>query len=261
MSQFHKREKARLQGTELSCKINQLLGSTSTLKYTILMDCISRPLSPAIAFPTTLFKPPRITAARMVFLSRPTSLKLAISPTPINPNSFNGGGGVGGGGDDSHSNSNSDNDGDNNSKNHLSLFLICSSIQLAASACAVASNDDENDEFMLYQVKGGNKIKLIPDFFKDVFVIPHTKFSTSFSSANFWLQFRTLFMRLMLPEGFPISVTSDYLEYSLWRSVQGVAAQVSGVLATQVFIIIITPQTYIFNILALLFILNAFAIK
>ena len=40
-------------------------------------------------------------------------------------------------------------------------------------------------------------------------------------------------MRLMLPEGFPNSVTSDYLEYSLWRGVQGVASQVSGVLATQ----------------------------
>jgi len=37
----------------------------------------------------------------------------------------------------------------------------------------------------------------------------------------------------MLPEGFPESVTSDYLEYSLWRAVQGVACQVSGVLATQ----------------------------
>ncbi|CAH1426212.1 unnamed protein product [Lactuca virosa] len=39
-------------------------------------------------------------------------------------------------------------------------------------------------------------------------------------------------MRLMLREGFPCSVTSDYLEYSLWRGIQGIAAQV-GVLATQ----------------------------
>ena len=45
---------------------------------------------------------------------------------------------------------------------------------------------------------------------------------------------REVFMRLMLPEGYPESVTSDYLEYSVWRSVQGVAAQVSSVLATQV---------------------------
>ncbi|KAF7126389.1 hypothetical protein RHSIM_Rhsim11G0035000 [Rhododendron simsii] len=37
----------------------------------------------------------------------------------------------------------------------------------------------------------------------------------------------------MLPEGFPHSVTSDYLDYSLWRGVQGIAAQISGVLTTQ----------------------------
>ncbi|KAK1379170.1 Protein root UVB sensitive 1, chloroplastic [Heracleum sosnowskyi] len=198
------------------------------------MECISRPFSPAIPFPTIQFKSP---PARIFLLSRPTLLKLrsSISPLRKNPNSFadnnNGGGGGGGGGDDSDSNSNSDNDGDN-PRNHLSLFVICSSIQLAASACAIAvgSNDDE---FTLYQVKGGNKIKLIPDYLKDVFVIPDTKFFTSFSLGNVWLQCRSLFMRLMLPQGFPTSVTSDYLEYSLWRSVQGVAAQVSGVLATQ----------------------------
>lgn len=223
------------------------------------MDCISRPLSPPIAFPTTLFKPPSIDAsARLLFLSRPTSLSLSISYTRKNPNSFNGGGG-GGGGDNSDSNSNSDNEGDNNSNNHLSLFLICSSIQLAAaaSASAVATNDDD---FMLFLVKGGNRIKLIPDYFKDVFVIPDTKFSTSFSIANVWLQLRSLFMRLMLPEGFPISVTSDYLEYSLWRSVQGVAAQVSGVLATQVYFIIITPQPT-FSICFFTFDFDFFAIK
>lgn len=38
----------------------------------------------------------------------------------------------------------------------------------------------------------------------------------------------------MLREGFPDSVTSDYLEYSLWRGIRGIAAQVSGVIATQV---------------------------
>ena len=41
-------------------------------------------------------------------------------------------------------------------------------------------------------------------------------------------------VRMMLPDGYPASVTSDYLEYSLWRSVQGIASQVSGVLSTQV---------------------------
>lgn len=48
-----------------------------------------------------------------------------------------------------------------------------------------------------------------------------------------WGECRELFMRLMLPEGYPESVTSDYMEYSCWRGVQGIAAQVSSVLATQ----------------------------
>ncbi|XWS28148.1 hypothetical protein CRYUN_Cryun25bG0040700 [Craigia yunnanensis] len=43
-------------------------------------------------------------------------------------------------------------------------------------------------------------------------------------------------MRLLLPKGFLDSITSDYLDYSLWRGVQGVASQISGVLATQAFL-------------------------
>ncbi|XP_078437689.1 root UVB sensitive-like protein (Protein of unknown function, DUF647) [Wolffia australiana] len=50
-----------------------------------------------------------------------------------------------------------------------------------------------------------------------------------------WLlrQAKESLVRLMLPDGYPASVTSDYLEYSLWRGVQGIASQVSGVLSTQ----------------------------
>ncbi|KAJ6799560.1 protein root UVB sensitive 1, chloroplastic isoform X2 [Iris pallida] len=48
-----------------------------------------------------------------------------------------------------------------------------------------------------------------------------------------WKKCRDLFLGLMLPEGFPNSVSSDYLQYSLWRGLQGIASQISGVLATQ----------------------------
>ncbi|KAJ3681843.1 hypothetical protein LUZ60_014416 [Juncus effusus] len=44
---------------------------------------------------------------------------------------------------------------------------------------------------------------------------------------------RDLIIGLILPHGYPHSVSSDYLEYSLWRAVQGIAAQISGVLSTQ----------------------------
>ncbi|CAK9149164.1 unnamed protein product [Ilex paraguariensis] len=97
------------------------------------------------------------------------------------------------------------------------------------------ANDDEDEDEIVYEVKGGKRIKLIPDYFKDAFVIPPSTSLLSFRNGipNLWTHWRDLFMKLMLPEGFPDSVTSDYLEYSLWRGVQGVAAQISGVLATQ----------------------------
>ncbi|WOH11468.1 hypothetical protein DCAR_0830955 [Daucus carota subsp. sativus] len=208
------------------------------------MDFISAPsFSPAISFPPPrLFKPPPLTS--LLFHRPPPSLRLrnsslshSHSHTTLLFNNHGGGGFFGGGGDDGGSNPDNHGDSDENSPNHnYSIFFICSSIQLASAYAAQAAdnNDDqEDDEFMLYQVKGGNRVRLIPDYFKDVFLIPATKFTTSVSLGNVWLQCRSLFMRLMLPEGFPVSVTSDYLDYSLWRSVQGVAAQVSSVLATQ----------------------------
>nr|GEX52761.1 protein root UVB sensitive 1, chloroplastic isoform X1 [Tanacetum cinerariifolium] len=84
-------------------------------------------------------------------------------------------------------------------------------------------------------VKGGRKTKLFVDQLSDAFVVAEGELSgfKGFKMALLWGECREVFMRLMLPEGYPESVTSDYMEYSVWRSVQGVAAQVSSVLATQ----------------------------
>lgn len=133
-------------------------------------------------------------------------------------------------------------DSDSNSNSYypfLCLLGFCC-FQLASSVQA-KTNEGE----VIWEVKGGKRIKLVPDYLKDVFVNPTTMWSSSPSSLDFgvmipniWFQCKGLFMHLMLPEGFPQSVTSDYLEYSLWRGVQGVAAQISGVLATQVCIYI-----------------------
>ncbi|KAJ4850972.1 Protein root UVB sensitive 1, chloroplastic [Turnera subulata] len=97
---------------------------------------------------------------------------------------------------------------------------------------------EEEGVFDVWEVKGSKRVKLTPDFSNDEFV-PAT-YSTNVLSLpigtlipTLWLQCRNLFVRLMLPEGFPESVTPDYLDYSLWRGVQGVASQISGVLATQ----------------------------
>ncbi|GJV97301.1 protein root UVB sensitive 1, chloroplastic [Tanacetum coccineum] len=80
--------------------------------------------------------------------------------------------------------------------------------------------------------------KLYVDELSDEFVVAEGELSflsgfKGFKMASVWGECREVFMRLMLPEGYPESVTSDYLEYSVWRSVQGVATQVSSVLATQ----------------------------
>ena len=97
----------------------------------------------------------------------------------------------------------------------------------------------EKEEEGVWEVRGGKRIKIIPDSSKDEFVVVTQGIGAvgpakSLTLPNLWLQCKEIFLRLMLPEGFPHSVTSDYLNYTLWRGVQGVASQISGVLATQV---------------------------
>lgn len=132
----------------------------------------------------------------------------------------------------------------------MSLLGSFGYFQLASAQARTSTTaDDEKEEVVfVWEVKGGKWIKLIADYFNDAFVVSNGKKSSSLSSiagndaeqsfafrvgSDLWMQCRDLCVRLMLPEGFPHSVTSDYLEYSLWRGVQGVAAQISGVLATQ----------------------------
>lgn len=116
-----------------------------------------------------------------------------------------------------------------------------------ADAKTAEKEKHEEEEAMVCEIKGGKKIGVVPDYEKDEFIVPKTTWSSwrwwwekgseekiKISMGDLWAQCRDLAMNLMLPEGFPESVTSDYLEYSLWRGVQGVAAQISGVLATQV---------------------------
>ncbi|KAL5807613.1 hypothetical protein ACOSQ4_030346 [Xanthoceras sorbifolium] len=119
----------------------------------------------------------------------------------------------------------------------ISSFFCCFCHFHVATALArtTISREDAEDD-AVWEVKGSKWTRLIPDFSKDTFVVATAtaiSLSSFLSVGNLWNQCRDIFMRLMLPEGFPNSVTSDYLDYSLWRGVQGVASQVSGVLATQ----------------------------
>lgn len=114
----------------------------------------------------------------------------------------------------------------------LTSVLCCfCHFQLAA---ALARNDMNFES--VWEVKGGKRTHFLLDTCRDEFEVATGMPSSPlhFSIVNYWFRCSDIFRRLMLPEGFPDSVTSDYLEYSLWRGVQGIASQVSGVLATQV---------------------------
>ncbi|PIN07926.1 hypothetical protein CDL12_19505 [Handroanthus impetiginosus] len=181
-----------------------------------------------------------------------------------NNNNNNGGeGGGGGGGDDGSYNFFNFNryplffhfmlkkEGDSYSvflPKHVYLLLISASASLSyfifSSSAARAKTDDlsRSQEELVFEIRGGKRVELVPDYSKDEFITPGTMWSWWLKGGNSkspltWgdvlVKCRDLAAGMLLPEGFPESVTSDYLEYSLWRAVQGVAAQISGVLATQ----------------------------
>ncbi|TYJ23078.1 hypothetical protein E1A91_A08G166900v1 [Gossypium mustelinum] len=158
---------------------------------------------------------------------------------------------VGGGCDGGNNNNNDDgpfgsdswrwNDDSSSSSSHsypfllfLSSLLACSCHSQLSSALARTNGETEEDD-VVWEVRGSKWTKLIPNFSDDAFVVSNgiSNLTKLLSLSTLWGQCRDLVMRLLLPEGFPDSVTSDYLDYSLWRGVQGVASQVSGVLATQ----------------------------
>ncbi|KAM3270807.1 protein root UVB sensitive 1, chloroplastic isoform X1 [Capsicum chacoense] len=123
----------------------------------------------------------------------------------------------------------------------LFLTSFSSSITCCLLLASFVQAKVSNNEETVYEIRGGKRYELVPDYTKDEFVVSNTMWSSLFlhdseSSGfvnNLWMQCKELTKSLLLPEGFPESVTSDYLEYALWRGVQGVAAQISGVLATQ----------------------------
>ena len=134
---------------------------------------------------------------------------------------------------------------------HFILFSIffcsaawsfcCFGLASAALARTATGGSSESESGSVWEVRGGKWTKLVPNGYEDSFVVESgirpsssSLLGSVFSVAHLWIQCKEVIMRLMLPEGYPESVTSDYLDYSLWRGVQGVASQISGVLATQV---------------------------
>ncbi|KAK1273088.1 hypothetical protein QJS04_geneDACA012274 [Acorus gramineus] len=117
------------------------------------------------------------------------------------------------------------------------LSLLCGSFNLSPAIARTPATDGDDDD-LIWEVRGSKRTScLTPDPSKDAFVAPPV-FSLLGSnwrdhSLRLGHGLKDLLMKLMLPEGYPDSVSNDYLEYSLWRGVQGVASQISGVLSTQ----------------------------
>ncbi|XP_024009646.1 protein root UVB sensitive 1, chloroplastic isoform X2 [Eutrema salsugineum] len=164
-----------------------------------------------------------------------------------NNDNGNGGGGDGDWWDNSDGGGEDNSDGSSSPLRFLCfLFLVYSCFfQLrlsAAIAIAKAPESDSNgdtEKETVWEVRGSKRKRLVPDFVRDeFFVSPEETTSSPLTPENLLAQCRNLLTQFLLPEGFPNSVTSDYLDYSLWRGVQGIASQISGVLATQFFVLI-----------------------
>lgn len=165
------------------------------------------------------------------------TLRATLSSSFTEGGGGGGGGGVGGRNVGGGNNSSWDDDGDGDGSIG-SLGIPTGSILLLSLFFCSRLARAESLSSSVWEVKGGKWILLVPNDLDDTFVVDSLFPSTStrpVSPLNLWLEkCRQLVMRLMLPEGYPKSVTSDYLDYSLWRAVQGVASQISAVLATQV---------------------------
>ena len=59
-------------------------------------------------------------------------------------------------------------------------------------------------------------------------------FSHSQSQESWLMRAKQLAKNAFLPEGFPHSVSEDYIHYQIWDTLQAFASSISGSLATQV---------------------------
>ncbi|CAD6235331.1 unnamed protein product [Miscanthus lutarioriparius] len=131
----------------------------------------------------------------------------------------------------------------------LLLFLLLQSG--AASALAEALGNSGDDAGGVWEVRGGTRTRLVPDPAWTSYLIagddgskrededekagggPENLAALRRQLGPSWRRCTDVAVQLLLPDGYPHSVSSDYLNYSLWRGVQGVASQISGVLSTQ----------------------------
>ncbi|CAN4076102.1 unnamed protein product [Withania somnifera] len=98
----------------------------------------------------------------------------------------------------------------------LLLVSVSSSITVSLLLASFVQGKTNNEE-TVYEIRGGKWFELVPDYRKDDLcmkymwsLLLHDSESSSFVS-NLWMQCKELTTELLLPEGFPESVTTDYL--------------------------------------------------
>ncbi|WVZ85894.1 hypothetical protein U9M48_032752 [Paspalum notatum var. saurae] len=132
----------------------------------------------------------------------------------------------------------------------LLLFLLLQYGAASAFAEALGGRGDD-DAGGVWEVRGGSRTRLVPDPAWTSYLIAGDDGSKREEQdekvgggrgdlaalrrqlERSWRRCTDVAVQLLLPDGYPHSVSSDYLNYSLWRGVQGVASQISGVLSTQ----------------------------
>uniref|UniRef100_A0A0A9D499 Protein root UVB sensitive/RUS domain-containing protein n=1 Tax=Arundo donax TaxID=35708 RepID=A0A0A9D499_ARUDO len=134
---------------------------------------------------------------------------------------------------------------------HPELLVLLLLQSGAASALAEALGSGGDDGAGVWEVRGGMRTRLVPDPTGTSYLVAVDKGTKREEGdekvgggreelaalrrqlERSWRRCTDVAVQLLLPDGYPHSVSSDYLQYSLWRGVQGVASQISGVLSTQ----------------------------
>jgi len=226
----------------------------------LLPSCLPPPSPLARVTPRPPSSPPLIALRFPRLAAKLSPPPLAASPPP--PGGFRGcgdtGGNDGGGGGEGSGGTDPPDPGDGWWRRWLQalhpefllLFLLLQSG--AASALAEALGATGDDAGGVWEVRGGARTRLVPDPTWTSYLIAGDDGSKleegdakgAGSSVDVaalqrqlersWRRCTDVAVQLLLPDGYPHSVSSDYLKYSLWRAGQSVASQISGVLSTQV---------------------------
>ncbi|XP_047136240.1 RUS family member 1 isoform X1 [Hydra vulgaris] len=84
-----------------------------------------------------------------------------------------------------------------------------------------------SSKVLCYESYGSNEEKIV--YYEDGFC----KKTKNLSVIGFYTTLKLLFQNVFLPQGFPESVSEDYLRYQLWDTLQAFCSSITGMLATQ----------------------------